>query len=389
MDYCLSYKNPLSSSLLQSSLPSKVKAFNNLPFNFSGRTNRKPFFLVLASNSSNSSECGEYRGLNAPLQPRSAAGRLLSSVLLNDPEYFPQVVKKQLEQLVVDRCESLARMNLSSKSVEACLHRRIAELKEHECRAAVEDVMYMLICSKFYEIRVHLVPQLSKCMYNGRLEIMPSKDWELESIHSFEVLEMIREHLTTSVSWRANSNVTDKWAVTQIPRLQLCQVYTASVLFGYFLKSASLRHTLEQNLSQNNFDLCLNMGSHFPVSEMWTLGSRGAVFGHVMSMRSTSLSEVSCNRAKKHEKLRCYVMGFDPESFQICAKPKSKEAANLIERQSSALFGDVKTGVPETNEEISTSFASLKRFVLEAIAFGSFLWDAEECVRTVYELEDN
>ncbi|KAL3517845.1 hypothetical protein ACH5RR_020434 [Cinchona calisaya] len=388
MDYCLTYKNPFSSPLLQSSLPPPtVKPFHNIPFSFAEkncRRHRRSGFLVLASD-----KCGEYRGLNTPVQPRTPAGRLLSTVLLNDPEYFPQVVHKQLEQLMVDRFEALARMNLSSASDAAILHRRIAELREHECQAAVEDVMYMLICSKFYDIRVHLVPQLSKCMYNGRLEILPSKDWELESIHSFEVLEMIREHLNTFIGWRANSSVTDKWAVTQIPRLELCQVYAASVLYGYFLKSASLRHTLEKNLFHVNSDLGRNAGSHFPISDLWTLGSRAATFGRVLSTRSTSLSEVSSNQAKKLEGLRCYVMGFDLETLQMCAKPKSKEASNLIEKQSAALFGDQKTGLLQTNDVISTSFASLKRYVLEAIAFGSYLWDAEEYINNVYELEDN
>lgn len=82
-------------------------------------------------------------------------------------------------------------------------------------------------------------------------------------------------------------------------------------------------------------------------------------------------------------------MGFDPETLQMCAKPKSKEALDLIERHCCALFGDENTGLLETDNSISTSFASLKRFVLEAVAYGSFLWDAEECVNAVYKLEEN
>jgi hypothetical protein len=77
-------------------------------------------------------------------------------------------------------------------------------------------------------------------------------------------------------------------------------------------------------------------------------------------------------------------MGFDPEILEMCAKPKSKEAINLIKRHSFALFGG-----EIADDVIVTSFASLKRFVLEAVAFGSFLWDSEEYVRSVYKLEDN
>ncbi|CAI9107354.1 OLC1v1006685C1 [Oldenlandia corymbosa var. corymbosa] len=407
MDHCLSHKTPFFNSLRPvESLPSRVKASTfssrssirenplKSPGNYCGGISliggrayqgRRAGLAVVAAT--NYSDCGG--GLNTPVQPKSVAGKLLGSVLQNDPEYFPQVVKKQLEQLVVDRHEALARINLSSASDEACLHRRIAELKERECQAAAEDIIYMLICAKFYEIRVHLVPRLSKCMCYGRLEIVPSKDWELESIHSFEALEMIREHLNTFVGWRTNSNVTNKWALTQISRFQLCQVYTASVLYGYFLKSASLRHTLEKKWFRNNFDLGLNVGSCLPVLNNFPLGSKQAEVGRVMSVRSTSVGEVPCNQGRKQETLKGYIMGFDPETFQMCAKPRSKEAANVIEQQISELFHDGKTGLLQNKELISTSYASLKRFVLEGIAFGSFLWDAEEFVNTVYELKDN
>ncbi|KAM3394857.1 phosphoinositide phosphatase SAC2-like [Capsicum galapagoense] len=65
-------------------------------------------------------------------------------------------------------------------------NRRISELRKLECPKVLEDVMYILIV--FSEIGVHLVLKLSNCMYNGRLEIWPHKDWELESIQKVEVL---------------------------------------------------------------------------------------------------------------------------------------------------------------------------------------------------------
>ncbi|XP_059660072.1 UV-B-induced protein At3g17800, chloroplastic isoform X2 [Cornus florida] len=267
---------------------------------------------------------------------------------------------------------------------------RIAELRECECQSAVEEVIYMLIFYKFSEISVRLVPRLCRCIYNGRLEICPSRDWALESIHSFEVLEMIREHLTTVLGWKKNSNVRDNWATTEIQRVQLCRVYVASILYGYFLKSASLRHHLELKLSEVNYDLGINNDdTHFPLSELCSPGLKKIAFGHVSSVRSTSVGQESFNRGKRREKLRCYVMGFDPEILQMCAKPKSKEAVHLIEKHSCALFGDEKTGLLETDEVILTSLSSLKRLVLEAVAFGSFLWDTEEYVGSVYKLNEN
>ncbi|KAK9281294.1 hypothetical protein L1049_004191 [Liquidambar formosana] len=404
MDYSLSYnKIPILQSL-----PSRVKyslstVTPSLPYrNFPGdrrlggrntsanctawKLKPKPFIAVASAGASH---C-EFSSLNTPLEPRSSAGKLLSSVLQNQRELFHVAAAEQLKQLADDRDAAVTRMLLSSCNTEACLHRKIAELKEQECQIAIEDVMYMFVFYKFSEIRVHLVPKLSRCIYNGRLEIWPSKDWELESIHSFEVLEMIREHITTVIGLRANSSVTDNWATTKILRLQLGRIYAASILYGYFLKSASLRHHLEASLSLAHQDLPLGQRTSLPFPEFCPCELNNLALGGISSdTQSVSLGQGSCRHGEKLSKLRCYVMGFDPETLQRCAKLKSKEAVNLIEKHSSALFGDEKTGLLEIDEVISTSFASLKRMVLEAITFGSFLWDAEEFVGTLYKLKDN
>ncbi|XP_060180219.1 UV-B-induced protein At3g17800, chloroplastic-like [Lycium barbarum] len=385
MDCGLSYTKKIT---LHQSLPFMVKIKTLLPHTrFTFKNSPKRSFFIVSSSSSNS-KCG-FSGLNAPLEPTTLSGKLLSSVLLNDRKCFHVAVQKQLEQLAYDRDEATARMNLSFGSDEGLLHRRIAELKELECQAAVEDIMYVLISYKFSGIRVHLIPRLSKCMYNGRLEIWPCKDWELESIHSCEVLEMVREHLTTVLGWKEKSNVADNWAPTKVQKYQLCRVYAASVLYGYFLKSASLRHHLEQKLDHINRDLGIASSNQLLLSEMRSLGSDIVSFGRISGTRSTSVGQLPLLREKKQEKLKYYVMSFDPETLQMCAKPKSKETLNLIEKHSYALFGDKKTGLVASDEVILTSLASLKRVVLEAIAFGSFLWDAEEYVRTVYKLKED
>ncbi|KAK1426925.1 hypothetical protein QVD17_15605 [Tagetes erecta] len=318
-----------------------------------------------------SSNYCEFSSLNTPIEPVTPAGRFLSSVLLNERKLFHDAVAETLEKLVADVDEAYARRALTDGSSEACLHRRIAELKKHECKTAVEDVMYMLILYKFTELKVHIIPRLSKCIYNSRLEILPSKDWELESIHSFEILEMVRDHLTSVIGWTSDFSVTDSWATTKIKRANLFRIYTSSVLFGYFLKSATLRHQLEMTL----YDPIDNM-----IFNSYKCGRKNLVFGHTHNKIPTSSR---FDFQKKREKLSSYLMGFAPDSLAKCAQPNSKEALNLITKHSVALFGDV-----ESEEVISTSFATLRRFILEAIAFGSFLWDAEEYVKNVYNLEE-
>ncbi|KAG2261168.1 hypothetical protein Bca4012_014068 [Brassica carinata] len=284
---------------------------------------------------------GAGASLDAPLVPRSAQGKFLSCVLTKKRPLFHFAVADLLKQLAEDKEAALSRMFLSSGSDEASLHRRIAQLKESNCQTAIEDIMYMLILYKFSEIRVPLVPKLSSCVYNGRLEVWPSKDWELESIHSCDVLELIKEHSNAVISLRVDSTLTDDLETTEIDKHHLSRVYTASILYGYFLKSASLRHQLECSLSEGIIT----------------------------------------------KQLRHYISGFDPKILQRCAKPRSREAKNLIEKQTLALFG------PEEGKDegsiVVASFSSLKRLLLEAVAFGTFLWDTEEYVDGAFKLKEN
>ncbi|KAJ6710977.1 F21O3.2 PROTEIN [Salix koriyanagi] len=282
--------------------------------------------------------------------------------------------------------ESNGVTQLPNNSVSLLLSaRRIAELKEDECRVAVEDVMYMLVLYKFSEIRVPLVPKLSRCIYNGRLEIRPSKDWELESIHSFEVLEMVREHVSTVIGLKANSSVADSWATTEVQKCRIGRVYAASILYGYFLKSASLRHHLDWCLALPHQDIHLGHRTtlQYPESQP-SYGMKNLVFGHMSNKQSESQGTRLDRPKSELEKLKCYMMGFDSDTLHRCAKLKSEEAVNLIEKHSCALFGDEKTGVLENDEVILTSFSSLKRLVLEAVAFGCFLWDTEEYVNSFW-----
>ncbi|PWA46589.1 hypothetical protein CTI12_AA504490 [Artemisia annua] len=107
---------------------------------------------------------------------------------------------------------------------------------------------------------------------------------------------------------------------------------------------------------------------------------KNLVFGNTCNMVTTS----TFDSKKKRENLSSYLMGFALDSLTKCAQPNSKEALNLIAKHTVAHLGDI-----ESDEIISTSFSNLKRFVIEAIAFGSFLWDTEEYVMTVYNLQEN
>ncbi|TMW82776.1 hypothetical protein EJD97_004962, partial [Solanum chilense] len=283
-----------------------------------------------------------------PLMPTTDTGRLLSEYLQNDKALFYEFMEKELEKLECMRKEALLRCVYSVETDEVILHRKIYEMKKVECQKVVEDVMYMFIVYKFSEIGVHLVPKLSNFMYNGRLEISPCKNLELESIHSDEVLEMVKE-----IRWEHmnKSNVKDNLGITQIKKDYIRYVYGSSMLYGYFLKSASLRYHLEKSFDTTSNNLSFSSSCH---------------------LKQKSVPIGSLIEGKKYDNLKSYVEKFDNQTMKMCRKPKFNVTMSLMEKHYSALFGD-----ENQHEEVSTSFASLKRFVLEAVTFGTFLWDAE------------
>ncbi|KAI4340322.1 hypothetical protein MLD38_025172 [Melastoma candidum] len=318
--------------------------------------------------------------LNIPLLPLSTTGIYLTRILQNQRQLFHVALDEELCLLASQRDETALRIAAAVDDHhhdEACLYRRIAEVKQREWQVSIRDLMYADVLFKFGEIKVHLVPRLCKCIYNGRLELWPAKDWELESIHGIDSLEMIKEHVAAVIGLRADSSVSDNWAITRVERPLLREIYGDSISYGYFLKSASLRHNLEHLLTLSH-----------PKRSSRNNNFRGSnlIFGHTnkfQAARSQIMEE------KRQEKLRCYLLGFDKETLQRCMKIRSKEAADLIEKHTAALFGEGKTGSLTSDETILSSFSSLKRLVLEAIAFGSFLWDVEEHVDAVYKLNDN
>ena len=106
---------------------------------------------------------------------------------------------------------------------------------------------------------------------------------------------------------------------------------------------------------------------------------------------SDGISPGGFGHGLKASRLRNYVMSFDGETLQRYATIRSKEAVSLIEKHTEALFGrpEIVIALQGTidsskDELVKISFGGLKRLVLEAVTFGSFLWDVESYVDSRY-----
>ncbi|XP_020586894.1 UV-B-induced protein At3g17800, chloroplastic-like [Phalaenopsis equestris] len=350
--------------------------------NFSNH--RLPSLFTLARVESNESD---YRSLGTPLELYTPEGKFLCDILKNQPHIFQAAVQKQLEELAFDRESAFARWEISQGSSESSLHGRIAKMKEIECQRAAEEVMYMLIVHSFYKINVPMVPNLSKCISNGRIDIWSSKDQELGSIHGIELLDMVREHLSNILRLQGKSDSTGNWTTLKIERLQLGRLYAASIMYGYFLKSVNLRHSLELSLSSNNEDHLWDQKMHVSRPHFWKQGRENAATLGCFADKAASLYAAA--QGSKADKLRGYMMGFNSATLKLCSKLRSFEAANLIENHSWALFGNPETSSLDKDEVVTLLVSGLKRLILEAVAFGTFLWDVEWYVDSKCRLKDN
>ncbi|KAF2577095.1 hypothetical protein F2Q68_00003108 [Brassica cretica] len=335
-------------------------------------------FVVKASSSSDDASSKPI----APLQLESPAGQFLSQILVSHPHLVPAAVEQQLEQLQTDR-DSQGQNKDSSSSLpgtDIVLYRRIAELKENERRRTLEEILYALVVQKFMEANVSLIPSITPSSSDpfGRVDTWPNKVEKLEQLHSPEMYEMIHNHLALILG----SRIGDLTSVAQISKLRVGQVYAASVMYGYFLKRVDQRFQLEKTMkllpsgggadeSKTSVEQPEDVTSTHPEVGAFAGGVSAKGFG----------SEI------KPSRLRTYVMSFDSETLQRYATIRSREGFGIIEKHTEALFGKPEIvitpqGIVDSSndEQIKISFGGMKRLVLEAVTFGSFLWDVESHV---------
>ncbi|KAH0842071.1 hypothetical protein HID58_092151 [Brassica napus] len=343
-------------------------------------------FVVKASASNDDASSSAAKPI-APLQLESPAGQFLSQILVTHPHLVPAAVEQQLEQLQTDRDSEGQNKDASSvPGTDIVLYRRIAELKENERRKTLEEILYALVVQKFMEANVSLVPSItpSSSDPSGRVDTWPTKVEKLEKLHSSEMYEMIHNHLALILGPRMG----DLASVAQISKLRVGQVYAASVMYGYFLKRVDQRFQLEKSMKLLTGGLDESKTS---VEQPENVTFKAVSSHPEVGSFAGGVSAKGFGSEIKPSRLRTYVMSFDSETLQRYATIRSREAVGIIEKHTEALFGKPEIVItPEgtvdssKDEQIKISFGGMKRLVLEAVTFGSFLWDVESHVDARY-----
>lgn len=251
---------------------------------------------------------------------------------------------------------------------------------------AIEEIIYCLVLQKFLDSGISLIQKVSATSDPaGRVDFWPNQEHRLKSVHSPEAFEMIESHLSLVLGDRVVGPVND---IVQISKLKLGKLYAASIMYGYFLKRVDERFQLEQSMNTLPAGFKEEQPSFQqpePKSPFWDPESL------IRIMPDDGDGGLLDSLEDKSYRLRSYVMYLDAETLQRYATIRSKEAISLIEKQTQALFGKPDIRIAEdgsldtsSDEMVSVTFSGLTMLVLEAVAFGSFLWDAESYAESKY-----
>lgn len=394
----------------------------------------------------------------APVKMRTPLGEMMEYYLKMEPHLFRDAVSEQLQRLRDERDAETERKRVQQEgelgeqgnvsqpdNSELVLYKRMEQAKANDERNSLEDVMYISVLEKFVELGVDMMPHIQQ----GQAEASQAMFQALtEGIHSKEALDMVKDHVRSIMGPAAMAFAN---TMLQISKLQAAQVYAASIMFGYFVRRVDKRFQLERSLgllAEQQEDAVARLERLFSQADSLELvdnpdvasgatsspsssgGSAPATppssptessastspslddFPGGTGSRSDQDSAPASPKQVKSGALRRYIDSFDQATMMQMARLVSAEGAQLVERQTCALFGNLKQLQRQMQEAVGQDASSMeelmqrvgqavgdgrvesltisvstqRRAVLEAIAFGTFLRDVETWVDTDYAL---
>jgi len=367
----------------------------------------------------------------APLAPATPTGEYLSYVLTNEPHLFADAVESQLQQMQdqinQDKRGGEDGEDEDEKKDESSivLYERIGSVKALERRRALEDLIYACIRQQFNLVGVPMVPKLE-----NPVELPGVGDLSklVQGVHSAEAVELVKEHLNTALGGGAPPAAFAN-AMIRISKLQAAQVYAASVMFGYFLRRVDKRFQLDRSLGmlpESREEVVARLERLFTVTDARASmdGDDGDEGLETEFELNNETGEVQESARRKRDiademmdmasgvgdgatlsPLRRYVESFDETTLASTARIVSAEGVSVVERHTTALFGDIanlqmqmqeavgdaqnprelvemlEAAVADGRvESLAITYGQQRRVVLEAVAFGSFLRDTESRV---------
>eukprot|EP00192_Tetraselmis_astigmatica_P024558 CAMPEP_0117695560 /NCGR_PEP_ID=MMETSP0804-20121206/28201_1 /TAXON_ID=1074897 /ORGANISM="Tetraselmis astigmatica, Strain CCMP880" /LENGTH=408 /DNA_ID=CAMNT_0005509633 /DNA_START=400 /DNA_END=1623 /DNA_ORIENTATION=+ len=295
----------------------------------------------------------------APGEPKTPFGEMLKYYLQMEPQLFQAAVDEKFAALQEAKQEEEEQSTTSSPTaaLDLVLYRRMNEVKAREMQDTVEDLMYLSILEKFVLLQVSMLPRME-----GEVDIPHSNLKALtEGIHSKEALAMVKDHLMSMMGPTGNAFSN---SIVKMSKLQMTQVYAASVMFGYFLRRVDKRFKLEQAFGTLEDSISpASSVDEDAVARLNRLFNAASAMepGEEEEMPSTPQGdEPRLKSVKRQASLKEYVESFDQAMLMETAQVLTIEAAALVERQTTALFGDIKALQQQMSEAVGEDVASME-----------------------------
>nr|GMC52110.1 UV-B-induced protein At3g17800, chloroplastic [Ipomoea batatas] len=240
---------------------------------------------------------------------------------------------------------------------------------------------------QFLEQTLQTNPHLLLAAIDQQLENLQNEKDEQKKEKLPPSQDLLYNHLSLVLGERAVGPFDN---IVQISKIKLGKLYAASIMYGYFLKRVDQRYQLERSMNTlpEGFLGSQPRPEQPAPNQLWDPDSLIVIEPEDVDTEGLMGSVTD---GSKSYRLRSYVMYLDAETLQRYATLRSKEALSVIEKQTQALFGrpDIKVSEDGTldvsnDEEVSLSYSGLTMLVLEAVALGSFLWEAESYVESKY-----
>ena len=301
--------------------------------------------------------------VGAPMDPGSPSGQILAHVLDNESHLFTAAVEATLDRMADELDQEETRANSvdvsdrdESDRQGLVLFRRIQQMRALERRNGVQDVMYANILQKFRNIGVDMLPPMDEeSVYLKGVDLNQLTN----GVHSVEALEMVKEHLMGMLGPQASNAYSN--SLVRMSKLQAAQMYAASIMFGYFLRRADKRFSLDRaagttpdepvgvrRRARGALQLRFRHGLHGRGGRRREREGRG---GGIRLRRGRDRVRVRVRvRVRKRTStgaganttLKQYIQSFDQQTLAETARIVSLEGVVLAERQTGALFGSVE-----------------------------------------------
>lgn len=248
------------------------------------------------------------------------------------------------------------------------LRERMVEVKRRDRLHVASELLYLVVCSRFASLSVPLVRPMREggAVDLGETDLRPLT----EGVHSPQALDAVEAHLAGSFGPASGGGSMPTDRANRPMRVSLFsagQAYAMSSLYGYVLRRAEGRLQLESRLSGG-----ASGGDDLEPGRLQRYIDKAGP-GWFQDEMST---------VEAQEALQAQV-----EALFGSLRRLNDELIDAVQRHGAATSAALQT-VVETGEVafLQLSVRQFRRLLLEAVAFGSLLHEAEAEIQRGYEL---